>query len=429
MATRGQIAGKRGLDLSEPNRRLKIGDTPGQNSTVVPKGDNSASTVIDDEQASSDQAVVVKNPVAKARQDAKETIDKAKSQGQAAGGIQILRYPANIGQDNIEQPHNVTFRIKVRENSTAGKAFVKNNKNVEFDDNSNGRLTNEEGKNLITLGAGVGGAVVGSRLAKLATGGGNNSLLGGVVGVGGAAGGFVAGQKLGEQAGNMLASNRVVKTNTSITLHIPTSPSVKYGAQWQEADIGALTGILARSGGDLSSLLETAMTGEAAEFMGRTLAGLADIPKAFGADVNVSGALQAASGKVPNPNKEQLFKSMNFRQFAFDYKFAPRNAAENDAVHKIIAEFKKNMHSERSTEGFFLIYPSEFDIEFNYNSSRNKWLHRIKSCALVDLSIVYGSGGTFTTIAGTEGAPSEITMQMVFKELEVLNKDTAEQGF
>ena len=135
--------------------------------------------------------LIVKNPVAKARQDAKETIDKAKSQGQAAGGIQILRYPSNIGQDNIEQPHNVTFRIKVRENSTAGKAFVKNNKDVEYDNNSNGRLTNEEGKNLITLGAGVGGAVVGSRLAKAATGGGNNSLVaGGVAGLVGAAGGF-----------------------------------------------------------------------------------------------------------------------------------------------------------------------------------------------------------------------------------------------
>jgi len=422
-------AGKRGLDLSVPNRGLKIGNTPGQNSTFLPKSDESVSTVIDDEQASSDQAVIVKNPVAKSKQDAKEAIDKAKSQGQAAGSMQMLRYPSNIGQDNIEQPHNVTFRIKVRENSTAGKAFVKNNKDVEYDNNSNGRLTNEEGKNLITLGAGVAGAVVGNRLAKLATGGGNNSLVKGAFGLAGAGGGFAAGQALGEKAGNMLASNRVVKTNTSITLHIPTSPSVKYGAQWQEADIGALTGILARSGGDLSSLLDTAMTGEAAEFMGRTLAGLSDIPKALGADINVSGALQAASGKVPNPNKEQLFKSMNFRQFAFDYKFAPRNAAENDAVHKIIAEFKKNMHSERSTEGFFLIYPSEFDIEFNYNSSRNKWLHRIKSCALVDLSIVYGSGGTFTTIAGTEGAPSEITMQMVFKELEVLNKDAAEQGF
>ena len=413
----------------QPNRRVEIGDTPGQNSTILPKSDSSVSTVIDDEQAASNQATVIKNTVARDRQDATETIDKARGAGQSAGGLQMLRYPANIGQDNIEQPHNVTFSIKVRESSSAGKAFVKNNKDVEYDNNSNNRLTNEEGKNLITLGAGVAGAVVGNRLAKAATGGGNNSVVKGALGLAGAGGGFAAGQALGRAAGDALSPNRVVKTNTTITLHIPTSPSVKYGAQWQEADIGALTGILARSGGDLASLLDTAMTGEAAEFMGRTLAGLSDIPKALGADVNVSGALQAASGKVPNPNKEQLFKSMNFRQFAFDYKFAPRNAVENDAVHEIIKEFKKNMHSERSTEGFFLIYPSEFDIEFNYNSARNIWLHRIKSCALVDLSIVYGSGGTFTTIAGTGGAPSEVTMQMVFKELEVLNKDAAEQGF
>jgi hypothetical protein len=95
----------------QPNRRVEIGDTPGQNSTILPKSDSSVSTVIDDEQAASNQATVIKNTVARDRQDATETIDKARGAGQSAGGLQMLRYPANIGQDNIEQPHNVTFSI------------------------------------------------------------------------------------------------------------------------------------------------------------------------------------------------------------------------------------------------------------------------------------------------------------------------------
>lgn len=425
MDSRSKTSDKIGRDLSGvPNRSVKIGLAPGQNSTFLPKSDNSVSTIIDDEQASSNQASKKTNTASKKDKTAEErsTHDKRL-------GLAMLRYPSNVGGSNTEQPHTVTFDIKVRENSTAGKALTKNNKDIEYDDNNNNRLDAAGAKSLYKVTAGVAGAVVGSRLASKVAAGGSNDIVKSGAAVLGAAAGFAGGQALGAAAGDAFANNRVIKTKTSITLHIPTSPSVKYGAQWQEADIGALTGILARSGGNLTSLMETAMTGEAAEFLGRTLAGLSDIPKAFGADVNIQGALQAASGKVPNPNKEQLFKSMNFRQFSFDYKFAPRNASENDSVHAIIREFKKNMHSERSTEGFFLIYPSEFEIKFQYNDGPNIWLHKIKNCALVDLSIVYGSAGTFTTIAGTQGAPSEITMQLVFKELEVLNRDAIDEGY
>ena len=45
------------------------------------------------------------------------------------------------------------------------------------------------------------------------------------------------------------------------------------------------------------------------------------------------------------------------------------------------------------------------------------------------MKVDYGSGGVLTTIRGTAGAPSEITMGLQFKELEILTKERIEDGY
>lgn len=404
---------------SRSETRRKENARRAANSTVVPRGDDDVSTVTDDDDNSSSNATTSTNTPSSNQQTAQEKVEKKKREQP----IKIYRYPSSL--DTVEQPHSVEFRVKIRENTAAGKALAKNYK-VNYDDNSNNRIGNQDGfiEGAYAVGGGLAGAAAGNIVARAATSGGNVT---GVAKTFGTIGGGLLGASGGAKIADARQGSKVVKTNTFINLHIPTSPQVNYGAQWQDTDIGALGGLIAKSGGDLGSLLDTALTGEAGEFMMRTLAGMSDLPRAIGADINITGALQAATGQVPNPNKEQLFKSMNFRSFNFDYKFAPRNQQEFEQVEKIIMEFKKNMHSERSEQGLFLIYPSEFDIVFKYKGKRNQFLHQIKSCALVDMRIQYGSGGTFTTF--TQGRPSEITVGLVFKELEILNKDDVEGGF
>lgn len=391
------------------------------NSTLIPPTDTTNTVQEEDLQSSGDSAVVEKSH-GKNDQTAQERIENSKSEN---SGTKLYRYPLDVETDI--QPHSVTFRIKIREKTKAGQQYLKNNENVQFDQSNQNRLNDEEYKNLIGAAAGLGGASAGAYLANKATSGGNNAVASGIInGLGalfGGGGGYLAGKAVGDA----FDGNRLIKTNSFITLYVPQSPQVNYGAQWQESDIGALTRLLAQNTGgegDFSDLLAGG-----GEFAVRTLAGLADLPKALGVNVDFRGAIQAASGKVENPNKEQLFKSMNFRNFTFEYKFAPRNQAELDATKNIINEFKKNMHAEKDPSGLFLLYPSEFDVEFRYRNQTNTHLHRIKSCALADMRLVFGNGGTFTTIQGTQGAPSEITMTLVFKELEVLTKDDIEQGF
>jgi len=386
-----------------------------QRSTLVPPTDNTNTVQEEDLQSSADSAVVERNP-SRDNQTAQEIIE---NDDYKRGGAKIYRYPLNVEQ--YEQPHSVTFRIKVREKSKAGQRYVSENSNVQYDESNKNRLNDEELKNLTGAAAALGGATAGGIIARKATAGGNNAVASGIITTGGTVAGGLGGYFAGKAVGDAFDGNRLVKTNSFITLYVPQSPQVNYGAQWQETDIGALTRLIAQNPGGEGDIMDILQG--AGEFGVRTLAGLADLPKALGINVDFRGAIQAASGKVENPNKEQLFKSMNFRNFTFEYKFAPRNLTELQTTYKIINEFKKNMHPEKDPSGLFLLYPSEFDVEFRYRNSINQWLHKIKSCALADLRLTFGNGGTFTAIKGTDGAPSEITMTLVFKELEVLTRD------
>ena len=381
------------------------------NSTLIPPSDDVDNTVNNEDIRSSKDSAITKNTTSKNNQTTEELLDKDRS---GTGAFTNLRYP-QVPQ-GAEQPHSVVFRIKIREQSKAGQTLAGNNPdNITYDPNSNNRLNNDQ---LGNIAGGVGFVAGGGLAAAQGDTGFSKSVLGAV----GGTAGYIGGKALG----NSFAKNRLVKTNSLITLHIPQAPGVAYSAQWQDQDLGALTGVLAKGA---MNTMDVLTSGAGAEYAARTLGALANIPKEFGVDLDVSGAIQAASGKVSNPNKEQLFKSMNFRTFTFDYKFAPRSKAELVQVRDIIKTFKKNMHSEKDSSGLFLIYPSEFDIEFRYNGKTNNWLHLVKSCALSDIRLSFGNGDTFTTFADENGAPSEITMSLVFKELEILTADDIEQGY
>jgi hypothetical protein len=54
-------------------------------------------------------------------------------------------------------------------------------------------------------------------------------------------------------------------------------------------------------------------------------------------------------------------------------------------------------------------------------------IHRHTSCVLTDLSISYSPQGVFTTF--DDGMPTQINVQMTFKELATLSKETIKDGY
>jgi hypothetical protein len=231
---------------------------------------------------------------------------------------------------------------------------------------------------------------------------------------------------VGLATGAAINANKLLKPDTSfrisdvIALYVDGPPTVKYGMNYANKELGTLAGIV--SGGLIESLGALNPLGEqgAAAF-----AAFAKLPGAFGS-VDVQSALSASSKTSLNPFKEVVFESVDFRSFAFKYKFLPKNKAESEAVRNIIKLFKFHMHPEMSEGKLFFIYPSEFQITYYFQNQQNNYFHKMAPCALESMEVSYG-GEQFSSF--DDGNPTEVNMTLTFRELEILTKKMIDQGY
>jgi hypothetical protein len=220
------------------------------------------------------------------------------------------------------------------------------------------------------------------------------------------------------------------RTVATIALHVPNQLSVRYSMQWSDEDTATLQ--MTESGieqilGALNSKSKSASEGilDVTKNTGSEIAQNVILSK--GAGAVSGGALSAKLRIAANPKKEQAFKGVDFRTFTFDYQFFPRSEKEAEMVLNIIQTFKFHMHPEFKSENHFVfIYPSEFDILYFTNGAENRSIHRHTSCVLTDMNVNYTPNGSFTTFAN--GMPTQINMQMTFKELLILTKEQIDKG-
>ena len=266
------------------------------------------------------------------------------------------------------------------------------------------------------------------------------SLVGASAVSGAAAGGLLSGKFGGAAGGAAIAgigtgiaatmapdaTRSQKRLKTAIALHVPNQLSIRYGTSWSEEDTGMLaaTGALGKEGMDsiMAALKDDQKSG--GKFTGTAQAVITNLALSKGPN---AGANSAALGIAANPKKEQVFKGVDFRNFTFDYQFFPRSPDEAKNVLNIIKEFKYHMHPEfKDDYNFVYIYPSEFDIFYYSNGQENLNLHRHTSCVLTELSVNYTPNGQFSTF--DNGMPTQINVQMAFRELALLTKDKIKDG-
>ena len=343
----------------------------------------------------------------------------------------VFQYPQNLTDsvpDSPEQLHSVRFTINVRENSRVADLTNRNLAGfyTQLEEAPNrseqNRRTAEQLQTIVkgttaVAAVGAGLSVIGGKKGKNA----NGALL-----IGGLSA-FVGASAIG----GIVETVKTLRTLGMIDLYISQPPVAKYSANWENKELGALAGLsdAAASATDFVELLKsTKGLGELA--LRGTIQAAANLPAGLGITGDIGSSFELASSKVANPYKEQLFNYIDFRQFAFAYKFTPRNPSEYDNIKNIIRLFKYHMHPENDPTGLFLEYPSEFDITYLYKGEENKELNKISTCALTDMKVTYGNQDAFTTIKDTKrpGAPAEINMELAFTELEALTNDRIADG-
>jgi len=214
------------------------------------------------------------------------------------------------------------------------------------------------------------------------------------------------------------ASNVKDKTNTTkrisdaVILHMPTALQIRYSVSYDEIDLTKLTfGLNLIDPNRANSLAGTALTGAEMKLL------------------NKDDKFKAALNTTVNPKTELIFKSVDLRQFAFSYRFTPRNEAEAENVLRIIDLFKTHMHpSYKDADGFLYVFPSEFDVQYYSGKGENTALHKHTSCVLTGMTVDYAPNGSFNTFA--DGTPTQINVSLDFKELTTLDSGSiSDYGF
>ena len=238
-------------------------------------------------------------------------------------------------------------------------------------------------------------------------------------------------------AGKMPTTTRI---SDSVAIYLPPNVQDSLGATYNDTETGML-GFAAAAGLDFSNAVgakdyeaaANALVGGAAGVLteGAKKAGAALAETLAGAE-GAAGMVNRVFGQADNPYVEVLFQAMEVRTFTYNFTFAPRSEEETKDVQEIIQLFRFHMVPElQGGQSRFLTLPSEFDIHYMYigkdgTNTENEYYNKIATCVCTNVTVDYTPGKVSSF---TDGAPTQITMALTFKETETLTKDKVNAGY
>ena len=229
--------------------------------------------------------------------------------------------------------------------------------------------------------------------------------------------------------------NNTRRISDSVSMYLPASVESSTSASYTDSATG-IAGFLVASGfnaqgGDAAAVTKSvvaSLEGVAKEMTFKAIGAVGELFGAEGADK----LAKKSFGEADNPYMEVLFDAMQLRTFTYNFKFAPRNQQEAYEVQKIIQLFRFHMAPElRPGVNRYLGLPSQFDIHYMFLSkdgqaSENNYYNRIATCVLQDCKVNYTPEGVKSF---EDGGPTQTTMTLTFKEIELLTKDKIAEGF
>lgn len=346
--------------------------------------------------------------------------------------LDVLKYPSNLGAKDLQ--HYVEFAINVRGKSKFKKDYS-TYEGYEVRRDNQAQLSPEAAGNAfdkvaaLAVGAGAVSYFGAKNIFKMIPGVGGKGLGGSVArGAVTAGGAVIAAEGTAAAVGavrkniDILKPDKMERLKQVIALHLEERPSVRYAAEYSTKSLGTLAGLLGQSSSLTGTAMDVVMSGEAKAAMGMALGKIPQI-----AGIAATDLLRASAKVTTNPFREVLFEQIDFRTFGFKYRFLPKSEQESRTIKKIIDMFKEHMLPEVSPEKLFFIYPSEFQITYYFGNAENTYFHKLGACALEDMQIEFGSSDGYSSFR--TGAPTEILMSLRFRELELITREKAREGY
>ena len=247
--------------------------------------------------------------------------------------------------------------------------------------------------------------------------------------------------KYGQSGGVNSTFKTTTRITDSVALYLPPNVQDSTSAGYNDAQTGII-GLVAAGGGQfLDAMRRNDYQAAASQLIGgvkaiseealiRSSAGIVDILS--GGEGDTLALANKVFGQATNPYMEVLFDSMAFRNFTYNFTFAPKNAQERDDVQDIIKLFRFHMAPElKGAQHRFLTLPSTFDIHYMYQHSKNyasenNFYSKIATCVLKDVTVDYTPNGVKSF---QDGSPTQINMSLSFQETEILTKQSINAGY
>ena len=172
----------------------------------------------------------------------------------------------------------------------------------------------------------------------------------------------------------------------------------------------------------------------------------------------IGESLAQAAKVAVNPNQEQVFTSVDFRNLTFEYVFLPKSETEHQVIDDIIFMFKywshpnsitwdeaKSLLSSKTTNQAvreqvsnakaddrklkILQYPRQWEIKYDDGSGGTSGVSfKTKKCYCTKIEVSYGSSEGLLLFEKTN-KPTMIRLNMSFTEGEYILREDVREGF
>jgi len=362
-----------------------------------------------------------------------------------------LTYPADLGTSQ-EQGHYIVFTVREFTESGNVDTSEKNDKDLQKDiggglikfntDITSGNIFSALGltnvkKNLI--GNNLLEGLNAGALKSVSEAAGRAGAIGADVGT---LNSILGTDKLAARTEAQDAPNRLAvrkgtqRSSTFITLYMPPQIKNITGVNYKDQEISGALGTAASA---ITDNLTSGQIDSLNSLLGVELGkGVIDkVFSLFGAE-GAKELFTLASGRLISNRMELVFDSVTKRQFTYTFNFYPKSEEEAQEVDKIIRAFRANMLPTKEgdiTSVLNLGVPNEFNIDYMYKGQQNTFMNRIGNCVLSDMDVTFG-GDKFAAFRltqnefGNGAPPTETTVTLTFRELDILTRDLVEnEGF
>jgi hypothetical protein len=244
------------------------------------------------------------------------------------------------------------------------------------------------------------------------------------------------------QSKNVGSTNSPTREVGNILLPMPDNLTYAEQTEWQGADLGAIGGLAKNGLGDTKDLagagfsqLGTIISGGAGALVSSVLGGGVlggALVGALGGGNVLQGTIESTFRIKSNPFKEQTFQGVPFRPFDFSWTFSPTSENETKTIKKIINTFREyTKPSYKDLSQFQFLYPHELNVKFYTKKDdgsivENEYLPCLKPCICKSINTNFATAGWHSF---KDGAPTSITLQMQFEEIEIITAGDVSEGF